>query len=172
MNFAVTYRLTQKDYYSFNLHHSKKRLILVPIVFILVITAAFLWSVLNASANDSSKSLPTIYIVYIIAIIVVLPFINILTIRGIAAKKYRTVIHTDIALQLNDEGLKYSGAFGESNLPWNAVTKVSESVSGVYFYFSAAQAVIIPRRAMSPEQLNLLRTLCRKHLDSKKCRLK
>ena len=172
MDFTVTYRLEQKDYYSFNLHHSKLRLLLIPIVFILVISVAFLWSLLSAAPNETPTSLPSIYIVYIIAIIVVLPFINILMIRGIAAKQYRSVMHKDITLQLDEEGLKYSGSFGESRLPWTAVHRVSESSAGAYFYFSAAQAVIIPKRAMSHAQYETLRTLCRKHLTPKKCRLK
>ncbi len=65
----------------------------------------------------------------------------------------------EIVLALDDEGTVATFPTGESRLNWRAYTKCKETGSMFLLFFSAYRYVSIPKRAMTPQQIEELRAL-------------
>jgi len=65
----------------------------------------------------------------------------------------------EIVLALDDEGTVATFPTGESRLNWRAYTKYKETGSMFLLFFSPYRYVSIPKRAMTPQQIEDLRAL-------------
>jgi hypothetical protein len=73
----------------------------------------------------------------------------------------------EIVLLLNDDGVEARFATGKSQLHWRAFTKFKETPHLFVLSTAPYRATFIPKRAMSPPQINELRVLLRKSIPSK-----
>ena len=65
----------------------------------------------------------------------------------------------EIVLALDDEGTVATFPTGESRLNWRAYTKYKETGSMFLLFFSPYRYMSIPKRAMTPKQIEELRAL-------------
>ncbi len=172
MEIKINSRPVADDFFKFSLSHSKKRLIIVPAVAIGVISLFYLAIFIYLGADHWTSELTTYYIGFFIFAVVVLPLLNIALIKITTSRQYRTTVHPESDITINDEGLQSHSVRGDSRVPWSHIYRVTESKSAVYFYLSSAQGVILPARSFTPEQYTQLHELCRKYIPPKRNRLK
>lgn len=67
----------------------------------------------------------------------------------------------EIVLSLSDAGLNVAFATGTSQLEWRAYTKYRESDHVFLLFSGSGRSTFIPKRVMSPEQIQELRNLLR-----------
>jgi hypothetical protein len=72
----------------------------------------------------------------------------------------------EIVLLFGDEGVQATFATGKSQLQWRAFTKYKETERLFVLYMSPARSTFIPKRAMSPQQIEELRVLLRARIPS------
>jgi hypothetical protein len=65
----------------------------------------------------------------------------------------------EIVLALDDEGTVATFPTGESRFNWRAYTKYKETGSMFLLFFSPYRYMSIPKRAMTPQQVEILRAL-------------
>ena len=65
----------------------------------------------------------------------------------------------EIVLSLDDEGTIATFPTGESRLNWRAYTKYKETGSMFLLFFSQYRYMSIPKRVMTPQQIEDLRAL-------------
>jgi len=71
----------------------------------------------------------------------------------------------EIVLALDDEGTVATFPTGESRLNWRAYTKYKETGSVFLLFFSPYRYVSIPKRAMTPQQIEDLRALVKARIS-------
>ena len=67
-------------------------------------------------------------------------------------KKGRLPFGQNVRIQFDSESFHESTEVGETIVKYSFLEKITEGSHGIYVYFSAMQAVIIPHRAFETEQ--------------------
>jgi hypothetical protein len=160
MEVIVTLKKTSpKEYFLFRLYHAKKRLILIPLIGIAVITLFYLVLYIITGPVYWPPELLTYYVVYVIFMAVVLPAVNILRLRAAVYKQFRTGTQTETTLHISEEGIHLKNELGEARLPWSKIYKTGETKISFRLYVSSAQAMYIPKQYLLPGQEETLRAL-------------
>jgi hypothetical protein len=73
----------------------------------------------------------------------------------------------EILFVLNEEGTEVTFATGKMQLQWRAYTKYKETAHLFLLYMSSARSTFIPKRVMSPHQVEELRGLLEARITSK-----
>jgi hypothetical protein len=73
----------------------------------------------------------------------------------------------EIVLLLNDKGIDSTFATGKSQLQWRAFTKYKETGHVFVLSMSRTRGIFIPKRVMSPQQIEELRSLLKAQIPSK-----
>ena len=73
----------------------------------------------------------------------------------------------EIVLRLNDEGIEAIFSTGKSQLQWRAHTKYKETAHLFVLCMSSGRSMSIPKRVMSPQQVEELRGLLSERIPSK-----
>ena len=73
----------------------------------------------------------------------------------------------EIVLVLDDEGMEATFATGKTKLEWRAFTKCKETAHLFVLYMSSARSTFIPKRVMSPNQVEELRGLLKARITAK-----
>ena len=73
----------------------------------------------------------------------------------------------EIIFVLNDKGTAATFPTGESRLDWRAYTKYRETETIFLLFFSPYRCMSIPKRVMSPEQIEELRSLLRTRISTR-----
>jgi hypothetical protein len=73
----------------------------------------------------------------------------------------------EIVLRLNDEGIEAIFSTGKSQLQWRAYTKYKETAHLFALCMSPGRSMSIPKRVMSPQQVEELRGLLSERIPSK-----
>jgi hypothetical protein len=76
-------------------------------------------------------------------------------------------LHGEVVLALHDQGIESTFATGKSQLLWGAFTKCKETTYFFVLYMSPHRASFIPKRVMTPQQIEELRALLRSRIPSK-----
>jgi len=159
------------DYFKFGLHHSKKRLILVPVILLCAFSAMYLILWIRLGPENWSQKLTVYYCIFLV-FTALLPLLNIGLLKAAANRQFRTTVHHDSEQSVGDEGLHTCSELGEGRIPWSHIHKASESKSAIYLYLSLAQALVLSKRFFTDEQYAALHELCRKHILPKRNKLK
>ncbi len=115
-------------------------------------------------------------IAFCVAIIIsgLLFMLNLLFLKRNTKKQYLSsnAMQTKANLVINDEKITETSSFSSINLEWQDIYKATESKSGIYLFFSKLQAIVIPKRLLTSQEEDTLRTIITANLDAEKNKLK
>jgi hypothetical protein len=74
-------------------------------------------------------------------------------------KANRSLFLSEITLTLNSDGIKVVSENGSSNLQWSAFKKWTDNSKYIFLLLGDLQAITIPKRAFTNEQLTEFKTL-------------
>jgi len=83
------------------------------------------------------------------------------------ALRRNPVLQGEIVVLLNDEGVESTFATGKSQLQWRAFTDYREAAGMFVLHTSSLRSTFIPKRLLSPAQIEELRDLLRTRILSK-----
>ncbi len=171
MEFRKSYTLSLKDYTTYNLFSHRKQLVLVPIVFFVLMAAAWVFIML-ASGPDVTTLIIVILLISAFSGLIALS--NALSLNRQAKRQYQSshAMKTEFELVIDNDGIRESSSCGSSNAAWEHVLRAVESGSAFYVHVSQLQAFVIPKRLLNAQEDALIRSLLTSHLGSKKCRIK
>lgn len=161
--------LSLEDYTDFNYFHVKKRLIVSPIIvaacILIVLMIGFVEGDPGYMFTESSSG---VVLFICLAVCLLLP----LEIKFIAKKQYNTSnLRAETEFVIDGAGVRQSNQFGNSNVGWAYLFKAAESKKSLFFYISKAQAFIMPKRYLSPYEIEGIRSLIKSNMAPKKYRL-
>lgn len=174
MELKKTYISHEQDYYRLNLYYAKKRYLgLNAIMFVFMLIIVFLSFDFSAAGN---MMIPYIILVVVCvsAFIGLLYAINILILRTICKRQYRSskALQAEAEITINDEGILKISSVQTSMIKWPDVYKACEDKYAIYFFESKLMAVILPKVLLDTQEIVQLKTLASKYLDSKQNRFK
>jgi len=79
----------------------------------------------------------------------------------------RPSLEGEIVLLFTDDGTEFTFATGKSQMQWRAYTKYKETQHLFVLYLASGRSTCIPKRVMSPPQLEELRSLLKARIPSK-----
>ncbi len=173
MEFRKTIQYTLEDYIAFNFFHLKSRLIWMPVLLVIVFPAIMLaFDLLQGDTAWFMMLIATLVIAVVLAVLMTL--INVFSIRHAAKKQFQSskAMQAQSGIVIDGSGIQESSEYGSSVVKWEDVLKAAESVTAVYIYFSHLQAVLIPKRLITPDEDEALRGLVKDHLPQKKNKIR
>ena len=84
--------------------------------------------------------------------------------KKILSKPGNEVMFGKFEMTFNDSDFEVITAKTNSNILWSAIPKVEETENYIYIYLSQVSAYIIPKRKISAEEVENLRTVLKQHL--------
>ena len=107
----------------------------------------------------SSKGI-TAYIIYsLVFVLVFFLFVMLLTmvfvLISLAGKGFRSVL-CERVMEFNEDGFMEKTVFNESKYSWQAVNRYIVTSGYILVYVSSSAAHIIPRRALTPDEVSTL----------------
>lgn len=164
-NLAVEFTMTENDYVAFCRYHAtqsrsgKRTVWRGRIILGLAAIAVATFAGMDPQLPPGWHGLPMLPITLVIALIPAAligfgyPFllrscVGWNTRRRLRDATFHSVLQRQ-RLELSAEGLKWSGAAGESTTRWSAFSDVVEDAQAAYAYMTSVQAYIIPRRAFA-----------------------
>jgi len=145
----ATFQLTEDEYLSASFAIVRRRLTRASIAYLVAFA-------LVAASLFFTRELVNIGL---LIFLLVIPVSAYLRIRRLFAKGFRTQksLQDPITLNLGEEGIAYSQEMGSYLLLWERVYKWHENKQFFFLYESDLAARIIPKRALSPEEEQILR---------------
>ena len=74
------------------------------------------------------------------------------TAKNLLARGYGRTVLGKHTVEISEDGVRHSGAFGDSQIRWAAIEKIEESAHAAYLYVGQSAAIIIPRSPFSDEE--------------------
>ena len=74
------------------------------------------------------------------------------TAKTLLARGYGRTLTGRHIVEILEEGVRHSGAFGDSTVRWGAIEKIEEDPDGAFIYVGPSAAIIVPRRSFSDDQ--------------------
>lgn len=68
-------------------------------------------------------------------------------------------------LIIDASGITATDSVSKLHYRWNAITRKNESSDYIFLFLNSAQALIIPKKLLLPDQLKLLETLLNQHIS-------
>lgn|ERR1041385_1659427 len=158
----IEYQLTHRDFKeAFAAHRNrtpaKKWTIRILIILVLGIWAFLLWGSLLA---HNTKEMMPFFVMAVLWIIFMMVF-RWWSIRRQFLKQPR--VQGPLTLVLDSTGAQWRWNGGSANCSWKNYIRLVEGKSQILFYTSPASFSFLPKRVLTPEQLNELRTLLREN---------
>ncbi len=164
---------TLEDYIAFNFFYLKKRLIWMPVLLVVLFPAMMAGVSL---INGDSSWFVMLIVTGLIGILMagLMTLVNVLAVRSAAKKQYRSskAMQSESELIMDEAGVRESSEYGSTVVRWEDVLDIRESATAYYVFFSRIQALLIPKRSLSPAEEDTLRALCAHHLQPAKLRLR
>ncbi len=173
MELKKRFRLTLTDYTAFNFFHLKGRLIALPIIFIVLMPVAImLIDLANYGYVDPMILIAALVVAVVLGAVVTL--INIVSVRYSAKNQYKSskAMQSENDITVDQSGVHETGEYGNTVSGWFDMIKATESPSSYNIYFSRLQAFVIPKRILTPDEEEILRTLVYQHLPPEKVKLR
>jgi len=148
----ATFQFTRDEYIAASMGLAKRRTMRFILFLSAVIAAIATFRVI--SNNNALAAAP-----YIFALLVMIPTV-ILVLRHRLGKTFddQASLRDMFTADVNDEGIRYSHSTGSRMLGWDRIKKWSEDKRFLYFFESDLYARILPKRAVSPEEDQLIRS--------------
>ncbi|QCI67240.1 YcxB family protein [Phreatobacter stygius] len=154
---AVTVTLTEDDYAAANklhvLNEYRRPWSLIAIACIVVIYCLFIYA---SVTGFRSFAIPGLYVHIIFIALLALPAVNYLVLAPYTARKtfrQQKTLHHPITYSWSEAGLKATNVSGEWLVPWTDYLKWSEDDRVVLFYQAPRLFQMLPKRAVTAEQL-------------------
>ena len=164
----IVYELSQNDFSeAFTAHRSKNSVMkwIRTLIFWLVIVFASFMLYGSVKTHNTAALLPFFFLVILWLIII----------RGIIPRWYmrrqytkQPGTHGPRRVTLDDSGVHWRWNGGSSEVEWKNYIYSVEGPSQILFYTSPSCFNIVPKRALSPDQLNELRTVLVQHIRDQK----
>jgi YcxB-like protein len=162
----ITYELTQKDFTeAYTAHRSGKafsrwsRRIFISIM-VLMALVVLLESVTRPGLETARSLLPLLVLIAMwIGVLWILPW---WTMRRQFLQQPGA--HGPRALALDDAGAHWKWSGGSSDVEWKNYIRSVEGKNQILFYTSPACFNILPKRSMSPQQLDEIRELLKQNI--------
>lgn len=154
-------KITLEDYLNFNLHIFKQRssfkfLRVLSYFFIFMSLFSVFYSWYTGEDMDwSSFGMIAFAFFYLFG----LPFL--LKLNAKKAYNSNKMMQEPIHFEINDEAVLMNAESYQTNMTWDKVFKVVEDNHGLYIFQSKQAANLIPKRDLSEQQLNDVRTIIR-----------
>lgn len=175
MEFRKKFTSNLKDYTEFNFFHNKNKLIVLSAV--LLVMAPLIWiifGVINLGGNwwRLFTVNPTIYLIFILIILLIL--LNFLQVRLISKKQYNSSMEMKVEKEvvIDTVGVRTSNEFGNYSAGWHNVYKAVESKKAFYIYVSKIQAHIIPKKYITADEADIIKSLIKQNLVRSQYRLR
>ena len=68
---------------------------------------------------------------------------------------------------VTDDGIRVRGRITATDVRWDMLTRVVETRRFFLFFLSKIQAVYLPKRAIQPEEVDVLRRTLRQHIEGR-----
>ena len=172
MEFRKSYILDTTDFVSYNLYFHRKRLILTPVFFFLLMSLmAFIFAF---SGNTDPAAALIIFLLIVALLTGALAFWSVYSLKKQARKRYQSslAMKTENELVIGKDGISESGECGRTAVSWPNILFAAETSSAIYVHFSRLRAFVIPKRLLSVEDDAAIRRLLAVHLPPKKLRIK
>jgi len=157
----LRYKLTHED--SLNAFRVRSKQPWTMFLFVLLLSLMFLVGIFLV--NHDLATIGWIWLALSVALGIAVYEVPRLQIRR--AMRGNPSLQGDIVLRLNDEGTEFTYATGKSQLQWRAYTKYKETTDLFVLYTSSSASIAIPKRVLSPQQLDELRSLLKARIPSK-----
>jgi hypothetical protein len=175
MDFRKKFTTNLKDYTQFNFFHNRNKLIVLSLL--LLIMAPLIWitvGVINLGENWWRLFTvdPSIYFIFILIIFLIL--LNFLQVRLISKKQYNSSMEMKVEKEvvIDSVGICTSNEFGNYSAGWHSVYKAVESKKAFYIYVSKLQAHIIPKKYITLDEADIIRSLIKQNLVRSQYRLR
>lgn len=148
----ATFQFTREEYIAASFGLAKKRTIRFIILVLVLIAAIATFRVI--SNNNLLAAAP-----YLFALVVIVPTILIVS-KHRLGKTYddQSSLRETFTADIGQEGVRYSHTNGTRLLRWEQIKKWSEDSRFIYLFESDLYARILPKRALSAEESDFLRT--------------
>jgi hypothetical protein len=167
LNRSVLLQLTADDYAVANqlhvLNHYKRPIIVVlAIIWIGVMVALF---GLIASWDEAARALPYILVMAVVGL-AGLMVTNYYVIAPMTARRIfpkQKTLHAPLTFSWSEAGLKTENTSGTWQIPWSDYLRFRENASVMLFYQAPRLFQMVPKRALTPEQIDDLREHARQN---------
>lgn len=169
----IQYQLTERDFREAMFAHRKVRPFqrwfyrgLIALVVVLLGFAALV--LLGAAITHDLK--PAMNIIPLIGLIVAWAGLIWLVPPWMAKTQFRKqpAVQSARSVKVDDAGLRSSWDGGSAESAWKNYIGIFESKNEILLYTSPACFNILPKRALTPEQLEEFRTLAKENISTKK----
>ena len=170
MEFRKTVKMELEDQLSLSFYVAKKQLILMPVL-IVVLSIVLVLAMNMDSGIDGFLVLITLVVSIIFSGIIVL--VSFLSLKHSSKKQFASnkSAQAPSDIVLDGEGVHVTNERGNVNLPWPDVYKAAEAKSSYFIFVSRAQAFVVPKRLLAPNEEETLRALLQQNITPKMCRL-
>ena len=163
MEIKKTLALQASDFMAFISRVYRKLYAIVPAAVILIFAAV------NLASNEfslRSMVLPA-------ALAAVFPLGLFLYMKNASKKALASFISAngDVCIVINEAGVSTTGNLGTTTLAWWNMYRVIETKTVFFFYIHKTNAIVLPKRQLSVNELEGILTLIEKEADPKKVRL-
>lgn len=168
MEFRKTVKMELDDHIAFSWFVTKKPLVFM-LILIFVLIPVFTW--LNNGVKTTFDDLLITYCICIVSLGLSIPLFKVLFRRSLKKQlDSNRITQAPNEILIDDEGVRTSSEFGNSNLPWQNIFKAAEGKKAYYVYIAKGQAFFIPKRLMSADEEETLQALLKRHLPPDKVR--
>jgi len=151
----AVYELTEREFYEAQVRHSGSSGRITRIIGAIILVCAL------ASLSTHHYAQASIGIVLGIVFIFGLRISTSLAFKREASLKLKTTIVA------SEEGFETVNSRGKSTLNWSAFTRFTETRNIFMLYVQSRMFHLIPKRALSPEDVDRLRELLKRHISTK-----
>ncbi len=163
MEIRKTLELQASDFMEFISRIFGKLFVIIPAATILLFLAV------NLSGNE--LSLQSMIFPVGLAAMLTLGFFFLLKNKS---KKALTAFHSangDVSVVINETGVSTTGKLGVTNLAWRNMFRVIETKTVFFFYIHKTNAIVLPKRQLSADELAATLALITKEAKPNKMRL-
>ena len=155
--------LQASDFMAFITRIYRKHFVLVPVVTILLFTAG----------NFISNELTLQSMIFPVILAAVLTLGLFLYLKGLSKKALASFNKANgtVTVTVDEEGVHTTGKLGETALAWGDMFKLIETKNAFLFFIHKTNAVMLPKRQLSADELATVKMLIRKELKPDKMQL-
>ena len=171
--FSHTFTITKKDNLRYNFFLMQKKLIATSAL-VFVIIASIVGLVRYAQSGSVSVALINAAIMSVLGILVLVG-INVVTTVMRINKFYKQKKLTDftVTFQTDKTGIHALSERGDSDLPWNRIVAVRETMHAFYVFITDSHANVLPKDQFTDEaEIALFRSLLEKNMEPQRLKIK
>lgn len=167
---SVRFKLDKKEYYAFNVAHSRVARRILPLFYFVVFVITI--SLTSEEFDEFTLSISAIAGIFLIVIIAVVQNV-LLRLRTNKVFATDTLIQKEQQYRFESGGFDYKASSSTGYIEWKDVYKVVESRDLFLIYLAANKSLVIPKRAFESEASSAaFRSIVHNSLDKKKVKLK